>query len=109
MAVNLLRYGTEMQAFTVRLGQESARAAPQYRGLVNTLQDSIDNLLIGPLSNLNFFEQQRLAEQQDRKSTRLNSSHVATSYAVFCLKKKIERFATGITWEMQYTIILQTS
>src|SRR5438067_5618872 len=26
----------------------------------------------------------------DRKSTRLNSSHVSTSYAVFCLKKKIE-------------------
>src|SRR5690606_41249939 len=25
---------------------------------------------------------------QDRKSTRLNSSHVKTSYAVFCLKKK---------------------
>src|SRR6266576_3788299 len=25
---------------------------------------------------------------QDRKSTRLNSSHVETSYAVFCLKKK---------------------
>src|SRR5699024_11898181 len=24
----------------------------------------------------------------DRKSTRLNSSHVSTSYAVFCLKKK---------------------
>src|SRR5690625_5318507 len=27
-------------------------------------------------------------ETQDRKSTRLNSSHVAISYAVFCLKKK---------------------
>src|SRR5437870_11167229 len=27
-------------------------------------------------------------EVQDRKSTRLNSSHVAISYAVFCLKKK---------------------
>src|SRR5439155_10324046 len=26
--------------------------------------------------------------RRDRKSTRLNSSHVATSYAVFCLKKK---------------------
>src|SRR5690554_7695127 len=25
---------------------------------------------------------------QDRKSTRLNSSHVRSSYAVFCLKKK---------------------
>src|SRR5437870_8195765 len=29
--------------------------------------------------------------QRDRKSTRLNSSHVAISYAVFCLKKKKER------------------
>src|SRR5690625_7861151 len=28
--------------------------------------------------------------EQDRKSTRLNSSHVAISYAVFCLKKKNE-------------------
>src|SRR5690625_6967907 len=30
----------------------------------------------------------RLADGEDRKSTRLNSSHVAISYAVFCLKKK---------------------
>src|SRR3989442_2622703 len=29
-----------------------------------------------------------LAREQDRKSTRLNSSHVRISYAVFCLKKK---------------------
>src|SRR5690625_1628438 len=28
------------------------------------------------------------ADSGDRKSTRLNSSHVAISYAVFCLKKK---------------------
>src|SRR5690625_5613146 len=28
---------------------------------------------------------------RDRKSTRLNSSHVAISYAVFCLKKKTEK------------------
>src|SRR5438067_9185342 len=28
------------------------------------------------------------ARRQDRKSTRLNSSHVSISYAVFCLKKK---------------------
>src|SRR2546426_4402149 len=27
-------------------------------------------------------------ESQDRKSTRLNSSHLVISYAVFCLKKK---------------------
>src|SRR5690349_22418373 len=28
------------------------------------------------------------AQSEDRKSTRLNSSHVEISYAVFCLKKK---------------------
>src|SRR6266704_5362676 len=27
-------------------------------------------------------------DERDRKSTRLNSSHVSTSYAVFCVKKK---------------------
>src|SRR5256885_7623692 len=39
-----------------------------------------------------FDEQQLLVWQkdavQDRKSTRLNSSHLVISYAVFCLKKK---------------------
>src|SRR3989442_4925035 len=29
-----------------------------------------------------------VAAKQDRKSTRLNSSHVRISYAVFCLRKK---------------------
>src|SRR5436189_1546452 len=31
------------------------------------------------------------APAKDRKSTRLNSSHRCTSYAVFCLKKKTKR------------------
>src|SRR2546426_2492035 len=30
-----------------------------------------------------------ITRTQDRKSTRLNSSHLVISYAVFCLKKKI--------------------
>src|SRR5256885_9306156 len=30
----------------------------------------------------------RTSEARDRKSTRLNSSHLVISYAVFCLKKK---------------------
>src|SRR3712207_8376400 len=33
-------------------------------------------------------DQGRPSEGQDRKSTRLNSSHANISYAVFCLKKK---------------------
>src|SRR5256885_1601372 len=41
-------------------------------------------VVVGPVR----FEQ---ASLQDRKSTRLNSSHLVISYAVFCLKKKINR------------------
>src|SRR5437773_12048118 len=33
---------------------------------------------------------------RDRKSTRLNSSHITTSYAVFCLKKKNKSKKTAI-------------
>src|SRR5690554_7759983 len=35
-----------------------------------------------------------LADTPDRKSTRLNSSHVRISYAVFCLKKKKKKNMT---------------
>src|SRR5688572_32255949 len=37
-----------------------------------------------PAAHLNYLS----AQQEDRKSTRLNSSHSQISYAVFCLKKK---------------------
>src|SRR5256885_2665349 len=33
-------------------------------------------------------------KERDRKSTRLNSSHLVISYAVFCLKKKNNRFTS---------------
>src|SRR5688572_31355165 len=37
----------------------------------------------------------RLEREEDRKSTRLNSSHSQISYAVFCLKKKTILTATA--------------
>src|SRR5699024_12453956 len=44
-----------------------------------------------PIKNNNGYQIESQSPQQyllDRKSTRLNSSHVSISYAVFCLKKK---------------------
>src|SRR5256885_6776996 len=38
------------------------------------------------------------AASGDRKSTRLNSSHLVISYAVFCLKKKKKNRNTDITY-----------
>src|SRR5207253_307691 len=41
-----------------------------------------------PITSLPSMPKYFAAPKRDRKSTRLNSSHVAISYAVFCLKKK---------------------
>src|SRR3712207_7176529 len=38
------------------------------------------------------FPAEDLVIQEDRKSTRLNSSHANISYAVFCLKKKKKKY-----------------
>src|SRR5439155_16230869 len=45
--------------------------------------------------------------KRDRKSTRLNSSHVAISYAVFCLKKKTHRRHTTASFRPQDSRILR--
>src|SRR5256886_13425886 len=42
-------------------------------------------------------------DQQDRKSTRLNSSHSQISYAVFCLKKKQQRHQAKPKRSSQYS------
>src|SRR2546430_9677051 len=44
---------------------------------------------------------------QDRKSTRLNSSHSQISYAVFCLKKKKEKY-TVLTRCIRVTFCART-
>src|SRR5699024_11466657 len=85
--------------------------------IVEQINNNVDKTILGRLqgtipvaiysigSNLNIYYQQlsltianvftprvhrMVAEEtdEDRKSTRLNSSHVSISYAVFCLKKK---------------------
>src|SRR5215813_14711364 len=44
---------------------------------------------------------------RDRKSTRLNSSHVRISYAVFCLKKK-KKTTTGVYFEKKKKTHIKT-
>src|SRR5207302_9211835 len=46
-----------------------------------------------------------VSKRQDRKSTRLNSSHVKISYAVFCLKKKKKKKKTNKTQKSNITTI----
>src|SRR5690625_6453434 len=58
------------------------RIVPVYRNDAHKIIEEC--MLCANVSAANFLTKHRL----DRKSTRLNSSHVAISYAVFCLKKK---------------------
>src|SRR5690554_7152565 len=55
----------------------------------------VSRMTMGTMAKGNTFKfwsqasfRKQLCHSIDRKSTRLNSSHVRTSYAVFCLKKK---------------------
>src|SRR5439155_24900507 len=57
-----------------------------FLGLGETL--SIDSQLGTRMRNVSLGFTEPYFLDRDRKSTRLNSSHVAISYAVFCLKKK---------------------
>src|SRR5690554_7475816 len=56
------------------------------RAVENYKKSGRSNLSTKQLGRLLYCEYQ--CNQLDRKSTRLNSSHVRISYAVFCLKKK---------------------
>src|SRR5258708_25693029 len=47
---------------------------------------------------------QEMAQELDRKSTRLNSSHQIISYAVFCLKKKKTSSYSRSRWPLQQSV-----
>src|SRR5256885_13097435 len=64
------------------VGQEGFDA---YRRLLAPAGVSDDQVKVGVLS------------RKDRKSTRLNSSHLVISYAVFCLKKKKKEHETQVS------------
>src|SRR5690625_6779285 len=64
-----------------KIGLQIAKWEAKRRGL-RTPSPLLDKLTFGHYNK-------KFEPARDRKSTRLNSSHVAISYAVFCLKKKI--------------------
>src|SRR2546430_11194254 len=61
-----------------------------FRSVV-TLRVDLTFVVVG-LDGLLHLAAQRLSQHGDRKSTRLNSSHSQISYAVFCLKKKKNKY-----------------
>src|SRR3712207_7717575 len=71
--------GTAKSAI-VRALSESIEGGKNFEYLLTRFTEP--NEIFGP------FDIRKLKEGEDRKCTRLNSSHANISYAVFCLKKK---------------------
>src|SRR5207253_7182205 len=83
----------EIAAVSDRLIVMSELSAQFLQEIFKVPGDKIDFIPHGvpdlPFVDPNFYKDRfRTEGKADRKSTRLNSSHVAISYAVFCLKKK---------------------
>src|SRR5437660_8787699 len=81
-------YSTATEIYTLSLHDALPICLLEQRLLAGSrsLYDRFRNHIAARIDVRAFFEAKAL--EQDRKSTRLNSSHVAISYAVFCLKKK---------------------
>src|SRR5690349_23255385 len=69
-----------------KLQQPTKSTLFPYTTLFRSL-DAVAPVAVVPSPNFQAYE--ATVPSTDRKSTRLNSSHVEISYAVFCLKKKI--------------------
>src|ERR1022692_5308192 len=65
---------------------ELARRSPRARVLMLSMYDDEDSVMAAVRAGARGFVLKK-ACATDRKSTRLNSSHLVISYAVFCLKK----------------------
>src|SRR3712207_8972792 len=70
-------------AFIAMIALFGTQVQSQFSNVVERLPFAVDNFA----KNLGFG-----SVSEDRKSTRLNSSHANISYAVFCLKKKKQHF-----------------
>src|SRR5699024_12876881 len=81
---DLFRLGNRLGPSAIRAAKGRAGVYPLVVGVtaVATLG------LLGLQASSAGLTAQRDVAHADRKSTRLNSSHVSISYAVFCLKKK---------------------
>src|SRR3712207_8140388 len=80
--------GKNQEIYTIKMARkEDAKALLEHSKRV---RGETDFLLTYPeeLTMTEEEEREMLKTFQDRKSTRLNSSHANISYAVFCLKKK---------------------
>src|SRR2546430_12915986 len=93
----LFPYTTLFRSYVVFVGLAGFLGVEQLRVVLLAIdheRHAVDRAVVGHRKNER--------DLQDRKSTRLNSSHSQISYAVFCLKKKKTIQPSSCTYSRQY-------
>src|SRR5690625_6929533 len=90
---NIMKIGTTLTHWIIHNRPQGEPETGDFVGLINDISVACKKIAAlvdkGALINvLGSADSDNVQGEQDRKSTRLNSSHVAISYAVFCLKIK---------------------
>src|SRR3712207_8557046 len=90
----LFPYTTLFRSTRTRTGEVQSRIANDIGGVQNVVTSTATSIVSNVTTVL----------ATDRKSTRLNSSHANISYAVFCLKKKINHIIPYTLAPTLYTL-----
>src|SRR5699024_9588941 len=108
LTINGLRFGSELWLDGVRVGQDESLTTPHRYDITRQAKPGATQRIVIRLdthmrydldeSHIHSYHTSTNWGGIDRKSTRLNSSHVSISSAVFCLKKK-KRKEKG-TWKI---------
>src|SRR2546428_8391485 len=93
----LFPYTTLFRSSAVRAGLALARQRRDGIRLRNTVSRVDHAAVHGRLHGVDGEQAEKQYFEEDRKSTRLNSSHDQISYAVFCLKKKKDHIVHDMT------------
>src|SRR3712207_7582251 len=85
----LFPYTTLFRSLLLRPPRHEGEALEQHHVLLVLEECAVERRdRLGRIARLEHVQWHVLVEDQDRKSTRLNSSHANNPHAVFCLKKK---------------------
>src|SRR5690625_6919066 len=87
-SIPAIGFACEVEALIQAISDQEITSAPIDFTIIYEKELITDSIVVA--SSLRE-QEYRVLSLKDRKSTRLNSSHVAISYAVFCLKKKKKR------------------
>src|SRR5256885_7071380 len=102
----LFPYTTLFRSFKVEFEKFNHNQPKMSAQMILDLCHGVENTTLFPLSDVPCIVASLKILEADRKSTRLNSSHLVISYAVFCLKKKKKTSTISVIITIRVWIVM---